>query len=148
MAPGQTFIRWKPTGLYNAMINPLINYTIKGAIWYQGESNTGKPKEYGDLLTTMILDWRNKWNQKDMPFFIVQLANFMEPKSQPVESNWAELRAQQRRISQTLPNTGLAVIIDVGEWNDIHPLNKKTVGDRLALQELKVTERKNIVADG
>ncbi|MDQ0594306.1 sialate O-acetylesterase [Chryseobacterium ginsenosidimutans] len=148
MAPGQTFIRWKPTGLYNAMINPLINYNIKGAIWYQGESNTGKPQEYGDLLTTMILDWRNKWNQKDMPFFTVQLANFMEPKSQPVKSNWAELREQQRQVSLKVPNTGIAVIIDAGEWNDIHPLNKKTVGYRLALQALKVADKKNIIADG
>ncbi|MDQ0064838.1 sialate O-acetylesterase [Chryseobacterium lathyri] len=148
MAPGQTFIRWKPTGLYNAMIHPLINYNIKGAIWYQGESNTGKPKEYGDLLTTMINDWRNKWNQKDLPFFTVQLANFMEPKAQPVESNWAELRDQQRQVSLKVPNTGLAVIIDTGDWNDIHPLNKKTVGDRLALQALKVAYQKNIIADG
>lgn len=148
MAPGQTFIRWKPTGLYNAMINPLINYNIKGAIWYQGESNTGKPKEYGDLLTTMILDWRSKWNQKDMPFFTVQLANFMEPKAQPIESNWAELREQQRQVSLKVPNTGLAVIIDIGEWTDIHPLNKKTVGDRLTLQALKIADKKNIVADG
>ncbi|MCI3936444.1 sialate O-acetylesterase [Chryseobacterium aahli] len=148
MAPGTTFIRWKPTGLYNAMINPLISYNIKGAIWYQGESNTGKPKEYGDLLTTMITDWRNKWNQKEMPFFTVQLANFMEPKTQPIESNWAELREQQRQVSLKVPNTGLAVIIDIGEWNDIHPLNKKTVGDRLALQALKVADKKNIIADG
>ncbi len=148
MAPGQTFIRWKPTGLYNSMINPLINYNIKGAIWYQGESNTGKPKEYGDLLTTMITDWRNKWNQKDLPFFTVQLANFMEPKKEPVESNWAELREQQRQVSLKVPNTGLAVIIDLGEWNDIHPLNKKSVGDRLALQALKVADKKNIIADG
>ncbi|MFC4164147.1 sialate O-acetylesterase [Epilithonimonas zeae] len=148
MAPGTTFIRWKPTGLYNAMINPIINYNIKGAIWYQGESNTGKPKEYGDLLTTMILDWRNKWNQKEMPFFTVQLANFMEPKAQPIESNWAELRDQQRQVSLKVPNTGLAVIIDIGEWSDIHPLNKKTVGDRLALQALKVADKKNIIADG
>jgi len=148
MAPGTTFIRWKATGLYNAMINPLINYNIKGAIWYQGESNTGKPREYGDLLTTMITDWRNKWNQKEMPFFTVQLANFMEPKAQPVESNWAELREQQRQVSLKVPNTGLAVIIDIGEWNDIHPLNKKTVGDRLALQALKVADKKDIIADG
>lgn len=81
MAPGQTFIRWKPTGLYNYMIHPLINYKVKGFIWYQGESNTGKPKEYGDLLTTMINDWRSKWNEKDAPFLIVQLANFMEAKT-------------------------------------------------------------------
>lgn len=148
MAPGTTFIRWRPTGLYNAMINPLINYNITGAIWYQGESNTGKPKEYGDLLTTMITDWRNKFNNKEMPFITVQLANFMESKSKPVESNWAELRDQQRKVSLQVPNAGLAVIIDVGEWNDIHPLDKKTVGDRLALQAMKLAYGKNIVADG
>lgn len=148
MAPGQTFIRWKPTGLYNAMINPLVNYKVKGFLWYQGESNTGKPTEYGDLLTTMITDWRSKWNEKDAPFLIVQLANFMEPKSQPVESNWAELRNQQRTVSLTVPNTGLAVSIDAGEWNDIHPLNKKTIGDRLALQAFRLAGKKNIAADG
>ncbi len=148
MAPGTTFIRWKPTGLYNAMINPLINYNITGAIWYQGESNTGKPKEYGDLLTTMITDWRNKFNNKEMPFITVQLANFMESKAQPIESNWAELRDQQRKVSLQVPNAGLAVIIDVGEWNDIHPLDKKTVGDRLALQAMKLAYGKNIVAEG
>ncbi|NPA08358.1 MAG: sialate O-acetylesterase [Chlorobi bacterium] len=148
MAPGTTFIRWKPTGLYNAMINPLINYNITGAIWYQGESNTGKPKEYSDLLTTMITDWRNKFNNKEMPFITVQLANFMESKAQPIESNWAELRDQQRKVSLQVPNAGLAVIIDIGEWNDIHPLNKKTVGDRLALQAMKLAYGKNIVADG
>lgn len=147
-APGQTFIRWKPTGLYNSMIHPLINYKVKGFLWYQGESNTGKPKEYGDLLTTMINDWRSKWNEKDAPFLIVQLANFMEAKSQPVESNWAELRDQQRKVSLTVPQTGLVVIIDAGEWNDIHPLDKKTVGDRLALQALKMGDKKEIVADG
>ncbi|WP_449387611.1 sialate O-acetylesterase [Chryseobacterium lineare] len=148
MAPGQTFIRWKPTGLYNSMINPLINYKVKGFLWYQGESNTGKPKEYGDLLTTMINDWRSKWQEKEAPFLIVQLANFMETKNQPVESNWAELRDQQRKVSLNVPKSGLAVIIDIGEWNDIHPLNKKTVGDRLALQALKIADKENIVADG
>ncbi len=147
-APGQTFIRWKPTGLYNAMLNPLIQYPIKAVLWYQGESNTAKPLEYQDLLSTMILDWRSKWNQKDLPFFIVQLANFMQTKSEPVESNWAELREQQRRVSQTVPNTGLAVTIDIGEWNDIHPLNKKEVGKRLALQAEKTLFDKNIIADG
>jgi sialate O-acetylesterase len=148
MAPGQTFIRWKPVGLYNAMIHPLINYKIKGFIWYQGESNTGKPKEYGDLLSTMISAWRSKWNKNDLPFFIVQLANFMEKKEEPLESNWAELREQQRQVSLHVPYAGLAVTIDLGEWNDIHPLNKKAVGDRLALQALKIGEGKKITADG
>ncbi len=148
VAPGQTFIRWKPTGLYNAMINPITNYAIKGFIWYQGESNASKPKEYGDLLSTMILDWRTKWGNPTLPFYIVQLSNFMDPKNEPVESNWAELRNQQLLVSQKVPNSGLAVTIDIGEWNDIHPLNKKTVGERLALQALKKTYLKNIVTDG
>lgn len=147
-APGQTFIRWKPTGLYNAMINPLINYKVTGFLWYQGESNTAKPQEYGDLLTTMIADWRSKWNEKEAAFLIVQLANFMEPKNQPAESNWAELRNRQRTVSLTVPNTGLAVSIDAGEWNDIHPLNKETIGRRLALQAFKIAGKKNIMADG
>ncbi|MET3535745.1 sialate O-acetylesterase [Chryseobacterium limigenitum] len=147
-APGQTFIRWKPTGLYNAMLNPLIQYPIKAVLWYQGESNTAKPLEYQDLLSTMIVDWRNKWNQKSLPFFIVQLANFMETKSEPAESNWAELRELQRKVSQTIPNTGLAVTIDIGEWNDIHPLNKKEVGKRLSLQAEKILFDKNIIAEG
>lgn len=147
-APGQTFIRWKPTGLYNAMISPLVNYKVKGFLWYQGESNTSKPQEYGDLLTTMITDWRSKWNEKEAPFLIVQLANFMEPKSQPAESKWAELRNQQRTVSLTVSNTGLAVSIDAGEWNDIHPLNKETIGKRLALQAFKIAGKKNITADG
>ncbi|ANF53009.1 9-O-acetylesterase [Chryseobacterium glaciei] len=147
-APGQTFIRWKPTGLYNAMLNPLIQYPIKAVLWYQGESNTAKPQEYQDLLSTMILDWRNKWNQKNLPFLIVQLANFMEAKPEPTESNWAELREQQRRVSQTIPKTGLAITIDIGEWNDIHPLNKKEVGKRLSLQAQKTLFDSNIIADG
>ena len=127
---GQTFIRWKPGGLYNKMIHPLHNYAIKGAIWYQGESNAGSPHDYQEKLSTMIGDWRDRWGQGDFPFIIVQLANFLESHPEPTESNWAELRQQQL---QTLDvrNTGLAVIIDVGEWNDIHPLDKKTVGDRL-----------------
>lgn len=148
VAPGQTFIRWKPTGLYNAMINPLINYNIKGTIWYQGESNTGKPKEYGDLLRTMISDWRTKFGQKNMPFIVVQLSNFMEASKQPTESNWAELRDQQRKVTQEVPNTGLVVTNDIGEWNDIHPLNKKSVGDRLALQAQKIAYNDKITADG
>ncbi|WP_407402878.1 sialate O-acetylesterase [Chryseobacterium sp.] len=148
VAPGQTFIRWKPTGLYNAMIHPLINYNIRGTIWYQGESNTGKPQEYGDLLTTMISDWRTKFEHKDMPFIVVQLSNFMVASEQPIESNWAELRDQQRKVSQKVSNTGLVVSHDIGEWNDIHPLNKKSVGDRVALQAQKISYNEKITADG
>ena len=135
--PGQTFVRWKPTGLFNAMIAPLLNYSIKGVIWYQGESNTANPSEYAAVMQTLIQDWRARWNQGDFPFIFVQLANFMEAKPDPAESNWAALRQAQLN-TLAVPNTGMAVAVDVGEWNDIHPLNKKTVGERLALLARKL----------
>ena len=120
-----------PTFLFNAMLNPLIPYSIKGAIWYQGEANTGQAYQYRELLPLMIKDWRNKWGY-EFPFYIVQLANFTALQTEPVESTWAELREAQ---SQTLHlnNTGIAVTIDIGEEQDIHPKNKQDVGKRLAL---------------
>jgi sialate O-acetylesterase len=133
---GETFIRWKPLGLYNAMIAPLLNYPIKGVIWYQGESNTSRPAEYRQLFATLIRDWRSQWNQGDFPFLFVQLANFMKSYPEPTESNWATLRESQLK-TLALPNTGMAVAIDIGEWNDIHPLNKKDLGKRLALAARK-----------
>jgi sialate O-acetylesterase len=133
----QTFIRWKPMGLYNAMLSPLLKYAIKGVIWYQGESNAGRPVEYRELFPAMIRDWRNHWNQGDFPFLFVQLPNFMETKDQPSESNWALLREAQLR-TLSLPRTAMAVAIDIGEWNDIHPLNKKDIGKRLALAAQKL----------
>lgn len=133
----QTFIRWKPLGLFNAMISPLLNYRIRGAIWYQGESNTKNPEEYRELFPALIKDWRRQWGQGDFPFLFVQLANFMEAQSQPSESSWAALRQAQLE-TLAVPNTGMAVAIDIGEWNDIHPLNKKDVGKRLALVARKV----------
>ncbi len=143
--PGQTFIRWKPLGLYNAMIAPLNNYVKKGIVWYQGESNTGKPEEYTSLLTTMIADWRSKFNQKKLPFIFAQLPNFMEEKSEPSESNWATFRVSQSKVL-SVPNTGMSVNIDIGEWNDIHPLNKKDVGLRLAKIAQKVAYGEKIIA--
>lgn len=132
-APSSTTIRWKPTGLFNAMIAPLTNYPIKGIIWYQGESNTGNPSQYKALMQTLITDWRMRWKQKDLPFLFVQLANFMEPQAAPAESQWAQLRQAQLQTLET-PHTGMVVAIDLGEWNDIHPLNKLDIGRRLALQ--------------
>jgi sialate O-acetylesterase len=133
----QTFIRWKPLGLYNAMIAPLLNDRIEGVIWYQGESNAERPLEYRELFPALIRDWRNDWHQGDFPFLFVQLPNFMEAKKQPSESNWALLREAQLK-TLSLPNTAMAVTIDIGEWNDIHPLDKKDVGKRLALAAEKV----------
>ncbi|MBX0335126.1 sialate O-acetylesterase [Pontibacter sp. HSC-14F20] len=147
-APGQTFIRWKPTGLYNAMIAPLTDLPIKGVLWYQGESNTRNPSEYASLMETLIADWRGQWGQGNFPFIYVQLANLNEPNKTPVESNWAALRQAQLE-NLALPNTGMAVAMDLGEWNDIHPLNKRDVGLRLALQARKLAYGdKAVVASG
>lgn len=120
-----------PSVLYNAMLKPLIPYAIKGAIWYQGESNAPLAYQYRELLPVMISDWREKWGY-DFPFYIVQLANYMPKKNEPAESTWAELREAQM-MSTRLKNTGLACIIDIGETDDIHPKNKQEVGRRLAL---------------
>ncbi len=147
-APGQTFVRWKPLGLYNAMIAPLIDFPIKGTIWYQGEANTKNPKEYTALMDTLMADWRTKRNQGNFPFIFVQLANFMEAKQQPTESSWAATRQAQLN-TLSVPNTGMAVAIDLGDWNDIHPENKKEVGHRLALQARKIAYGENqLIAAG
>lgn len=140
----QTFISYKPAGLFNAMLAPLLDYRIKGVIWYQGESNAGRPEEYRSLFPAMIRDWRNSFRQGDFPFLFVQLPNFMERDSMPSESNWAMLREAQLK-TLSLPATGMAVTIDIGEWNDVHPLNKKDVGRRLALAAQKVANGDNEV---
>ncbi len=127
-----------PSGLYNAMIAPLIPYSIEGAIWYQGESNAGRAYQYRKLFAAMIKNWRDDWGQGDFPFLFVQLANFKAVNPEPAESDWAELREAQL-MTLTLPNTGMAVIIDIGDANDIHPKNKQDVGRRLALWALGTT---------
>ncbi|MEL0454708.1 sialate O-acetylesterase [Flavobacteriaceae bacterium SZ-1-7] len=134
---GPTFIRWKPVGLYKAMIAPLLNLKIKGALWYQGESNTKDPDSYFKTFPKLIENWRDKFKQAKMPFLYVQLANFMETYPEPRESQWATLRQAQLEALK-LPCTGMAVTIDLGEWNDIHPLNKQDVGVRLALVARKM----------
>lgn len=131
---GTTFFHYKPVGLYQAMIAPLLNYPVAGVLWYQGESNTGRAGEYEKLLTTLIGDWREKWQQPELPFVIIQLANFMQPRPYPVESGWAMVREAQRLVAQKQPAVGLATAIDLGEWNDIHPLEKRELGRRISLQ--------------
>jgi sialate O-acetylesterase len=136
-----------PTLLFNGMINPILPYGIKGAIWYQGESNAGRAKQYQRVFPDMIKDWRMHWNQGDFPFLFVSLANFNPPVETPGESDWAELREAQTK-SLSLPNTGMALTIDIGEALDIHPKNKQDVGKRLALNALKVAYNKDIVFSG
>ncbi len=121
----------KPSGLYNGMIAPIVPYTVRGAIWYQGESNAGRALEYRKLFPAMIQSWRKAWGT-DLPFGFVQLANFMARKPEPADSAWAMLREAQT-MTLKLPKTGMAVIIDIGEEKDIHPKNKQDVGKRLAL---------------
>jgi len=137
----------QPTGLYNSMIAPLINYSAKGFLWYQGEANTNRAEEYAKLQPAQIIDWRNKWKQGDLPFLYVQLPGFMDYNYLPSESQWAGLRESQLR-SLSVPNTAMVVAIDLGEWNDIHPDNKKTVGERLALAAEKLAYGENIVYSG
>ena len=136
-----------PTLLYNGMIHALVPYGIRGAIWYQGEGNAGRAKQYQRVFPDLIKDWRNHWNQGDFPFFFVQLANFMKVDSIPQESAWAELREAQS-MTLLLPNTGMAVTTDVGDAIDIHPKDKQTVGKRLALAALKVAFKQDIVYSG
>jgi sialate O-acetylesterase len=137
----------QPTALYNAMVAPLTNYAVKGILWYQGESNTGRPDEYAKLLPALITDWRNKWKQLHLPFIYAQLPGFMDYNYMPSESNWAKLRESQRK-ALSVPNTAMTVNIDLGEWNDIHPDNKKDVGERMALAALKIAYHENIVYSG
>ena len=110
---------------------------MKGFLWYQGESNTGRPAEYAKFQPAQIIDWRSKWNMDALPFIWVQLPGFMDYNYLPSESNWAALReAQSKALS--LPQTGMVVAIDLGEWNDIHPDNKQDVGKRLALSLIHI----------
>jgi sialate O-acetylesterase len=137
-----------PGVLYNAMIAPLLPFTIKGAAWYQGEANTGHAAQYRSLLSTMIQSWRTDWAVGAFPFLIVELAPFMEIKADPEESEWAALREAQLQVSQSVPNVGTVVITDVGDDKDIHPTKKQPVGERLSLAARKIAYHENIEAFG
>ncbi len=133
--------------LFNGMINPIVPYAISGAIWYQGESNAGRSCQYRTAFPLLISDWRKAWDQGDFPFYFCQLANFLAKKNVPSESGWAELREAQS-MTLKLPNTGQAVLIDIGESGDIHPRNKKDVGERLAFIALARDYGKKIPYSG
>ncbi|MEA5460441.1 sialate O-acetylesterase [Arcicella sp. LKC2W] len=138
----------QPTALYNAMIAPVLPMKVKGFLWYQGESNTAFPEKYDGFITTLITNWRNLWKDEKLPFFVVQLANYQDVNYTPMESNWARMREAQNK-ALTLPNTAVTTTIDLGEWNDIHPLNKKDIGKRLALSAQNIAyNEKSIVHSG
>jgi sialate O-acetylesterase len=122
----------QPTAMFYGMLQPFIGTPIKGVLWYQGESNVSKAKEYQTLFPTLINSWRAAWKQGDFPFLYVQLANNNPAKKMPAESKLAELQEAQS-MTLSLPNTGMAVTNDLGEWNDVHYKNKSVVGERLAL---------------
>jgi sialate O-acetylesterase len=136
-----------PAGLYNGMVAPLIPYAICGVIWYQGESNAGRAYQYRDLFPAMIKSWWNSWPQGGFPFLFVQLANWRQVTPEPGPSDWAELREAQL-MTLALPDTGMAVTIDIGDANDIHPKNKQDVGKRLALWALAKTYDRDVVCSG
>ena len=128
------------------MLHPIIGYGIRGAIWYQGESNASRAYQYRELFPLMIQNWRDEWKQGDFPFYWVQLADFRDEKSDPADSDWAELREAQTLSLDRLPHTGQAVITDLGEAHDIHPKNKQDVGKRLARLALAQDYGLDIVA--
>ena len=136
-----------PTVLYNAMIKPLAPFAIKGAIWYQGESNAERAYRYRDLMQSMILDWRALWGY-DFPFYITQIAGYKDVNAIPGDDGWAELREAQAMATRALERCGMACIIDLGEAEDIHPVHKKEVGERLARLAFANDYGRKVVADG
>jgi sialate O-acetylesterase len=137
----------EPTALYNGMVAPYVKLPIKGILWYQGESNAGRPNEYGELMRALIKGWRTVYHDAELPFIYAQLPNFGDVTYSPTESNWAELREAQRKTIE-IPHTAMTVNIDLGEWNDIHPDNKKDVGERMALAAQKIAYGEDLVHSG
>ena len=138
---------WKPAELYNGMIAPLLPYAIKGATWYQGESNAGRAEQYRSLFADMIRNWRNAWGS-DFTFLCVQLAPYKAIQDQPGDSDWAELREAQLLATTVLPKVGMAVITDVGNEKDIHPTKKQPVGERLALAARAIADGEDVPFSG
>lgn len=136
-APGMMFFCYEPVCLYNAMIAPLQNYGIRGVLWYQGESNVDRRNEYAALLTALIADWRNTFGNPELPFYIVELADFLSRDDVSGRQAWAEMRKEQAKVAETNRNTRLIRNSDLGEWNDIHLLDKKTLGQRAAESALE-----------
>jgi sialate O-acetylesterase len=149
---GRSWEPWRPTELYNGMIAPLIPYALRGAIWYQGESNASRARQYRRLFVEMIANWRRDWGQGDFTFLAVQLAPWDRGKKRalaeitasPMESDWAELREAQNLATERLPKVGVAVITDVGDKDDIHPAKKEPVGERLALAARVLAYRERV----
>ncbi len=132
---------YQPKTLYQGMIAPLLPYAMQGILWYQGESNGDHPQGYGAKLQALAADWRAKFKQAELPFIYAQLPGFGDRQFVPVESNWAILREEMRQATSQIPNSAMVVTIDLGEWNDIHPLNKKPIGERMAFAANQMMEK-------
>ena len=130
-APGSTFWCYSPTVLYNSMIAPVSKYNVGNVVWYQGESNVGNRNEYGDLLSRMVNLWRSDRGDADLPFYVVELANYMPESNKGGRAAWAEMRDVQKKTCDALDNCTLVENYDLGEWNDIHPLDKMTLAKRV-----------------
>lgn len=139
-APSMMFFCYKPVCLYNAMIAPLTRYGVSGVVWYQGESNVSRRNEYAALLTALIADWRKAFGNDRLPFYIVELADYLHPSDTGGRKAWAEMRAEQAKVAEQNADTRLVRNADLGEWNDIHPLDKKTLGKRVADEIMKNEE--------
>ena len=136
------------SSIYDGMIEPLIPFSIRGAIWYQGESNEARAQQYGILLPVMIKAWRERWGEGDFPFGIVQLPNYREEKQDPADEPWSHVRDAQRLTAASVPRAGLIVTIDIGEARDIHPKNKLDVGKRMARWALADVYKQKILKSG
>ena len=134
--------------IYDGMVAPLIPFALRGAFWYQGESNEARAQQYGLLLPAMIKAWRERWGEGDFPFGIIQLPNYRDPKPEPADEPWSFIREAQRRTALTMRNTGLIVTIDIGEAHDIHPKNKLDVGKRMARWALSEAYGRKITRTG
>jgi sialate O-acetylesterase len=145
--PVEFFFQRQPMGLFNAMIAPVLQYPFKGVIWYQGESNDSNPADYAALFKTLIRDWRKESGRDDLPFLFVQLPLWGSPDENDENASWAIIREAQKD-ALTLPATGMAVGLDLGEWNDLHPVNKKGIGCRLALAAEKTVYGNNNSSPG
>lgn len=144
-APTLTFITRQPTGMYQGMVAPCTNMTVKGVLWYQGESNEWYPESYEDLIQKMILDWRAHWKQEELPFIVIQLpACGMDNRG---DGAWAVIREAQKNAAE-LPDVAVTVNLDLGEYNDLHPLNKKGVAHRAYLAARKVMYKEEIISEG
>lgn len=149
--PDQVFFEWMPTALYNGMLAPCFKYAVAGALWYQGESDAGRAPEYKAMLVKLINLWRHKfvYGSKDLPFVVVQLPNFSDGHGEDtavVNGGWAEIRQVQSDAAEIAGRTGVAVTIDAGEWNDLHPEKKKTVGSRAAMEALRIAYGKSFIS--